>query len=71
MESELQMAERHVREAELLVSRQCIVIESLRAHGHSTEMAMKLLGEMEAALDAHRSYMDEILADQQSPPICR
>lgn len=56
-ESQLQMAERHVREGEQHVVNQQDIIAHLREHGHSTELAERLLRNLQDLLTMHRQHL--------------
>ena len=58
-ETELKMAERHVREAERHVARQRQIVEELRRDGHKTELAETLLGNY-----AHRQLLAHVRSQQ-------
>lgn len=57
-ETELEMAERHVREAEAHVARQEETVQQLRRDGHDTKQAEALLTTFEATLVEHRRGLD-------------
>lgn len=59
-DSDLEMAERHVREGERHVSSQREIIVHLRAHHHSTELAERLLVNLEDLLQMHRQHLERI-----------
>jgi hypothetical protein len=63
-ETLLEMAERHVREGERHVANQREVIVHLAAHGHSTELAKRLLKNLEELLLMHRQHLDRIKAGE-------
>ncbi len=56
-ESEREMVERHVREAEAHVVRQREIVERLPPSGEVAEMARTLLAEYEATLNLHWAYL--------------
>jgi FixJ family two-component response regulator len=56
-ETELEMVERHVREAERHVLRQRQIIEQLLEGHHSTALAEQLLTEFEQTLHDHRAHL--------------
>jgi hypothetical protein len=56
-ETELEMVERHVREAERHVLRQRQIIEQLFEGNHSTALAEQLLTEFEHTLRDHRAHL--------------
>ncbi len=53
-ETHLEMAKRHVREAEAIVARQRKLVEQLRRDGHDLVEAERLLRNFEESLEAHR-----------------
>lgn len=59
-EADLDMAERHIAQAEEHVIKQERIVGQLRAHGHSTEMADLLLEEFTQTLQQHREHRDRI-----------
>jgi hypothetical protein len=63
-ETKRQTAERHVREAERHVSRQQEILEHLRDHGRSTELAERLLGNLQDLLAMHREHLARITANE-------
>lgn len=65
-ETELEMAERHVREGEIHVARQNELVEQLRTDGHCTRQAEELLAEFEAILTEHKAHLDLIRAERNS-----
>lgn len=65
-ETELQMAERHVRQGEVNVARQGQLIEQLRIDGHDTREAEELLAEFEAIFTEHKKHLERIRAAQKS-----
>ena len=62
METELEMAERHVREGEAHVARQRDLVAELRRDGHDTEQAEQLLTTFEATLAQHRKGLELVKA---------
>ncbi|MDW6020199.1 hypothetical protein SAZ10_00315 [Mesorhizobium sp. BAC0120] len=56
-ETELEMVERHIREAERHVLRQRQIIEELYEGHHSTALAEQLLTEFEQNLRDHRAHL--------------
>lgn len=56
-ETELQMAERHVRDGERHVASQREILSHLRNHGHPTELAERLLANLEELLAMHREHL--------------
>jgi hypothetical protein len=66
-ESELDMAERHVREAEAHICRQKEIIDELRRDGHPTEAAENLLRVFEVTLESHRQGLARIKAELGKP----
>jgi hypothetical protein len=56
-ETHLQMAERHVRDAEGRVARQRRAVEELARDGHTTRLAVELLVEFQRALRNHRDEL--------------
>ena len=63
-ETKLQMAERHVREGEHHVASQREIVAHLREHGCSTELAERLLGNLEDLLAMHREHLTRIRSGQ-------
>ena len=64
-ETRLEMAERHVREGERHVANQREILEHLSEHGHSTELAERLLSNLEGLLAMHREHLARIRAEHQ------
>jgi hypothetical protein len=62
-ESRLQMAERHVRDAEAHVARQRRIVLDLSGHGHPIDLALELLDEFERSLRDHRASLERIRAE--------
>lgn len=60
IETKLEMAERHVRDGERHVTSQREVLARLRKHGHSTELAERLLRNLEELLAMHRKHLAQI-----------
>lgn len=65
-ETDREMAERHVREAENHVARQSEVVEQLRIDGHDTKLAEELLVQFEAVLAEHKQHLTLVRAKQKS-----
>lgn len=61
-ETEIEMAERHVREGEIHVARQIDLLEQLRLDGHNTGQAEELLTEFEAILTEQKKHLAVIRA---------
>lgn len=59
-ETKLEMAERYVREGEYHVARQREIIAHLTEHGRSTELAERLLLNLEDLLTLHRGHLARI-----------
>lgn len=64
-ENLIQMAERHVRQAEGHVEKQRAILARLRADGLPTETAEELLQEFEATLADHRASLDRMRDEQE------
>ena len=64
-ETEIEMAERHVRQGQAHVARQSELVEQLRVDGHDTRQAEELLTEFEAILTEHRKHL-ELARSRQS-----
>lgn len=56
-ETELAMVKRHVRVGERHVASQKEIIAHLREHGHPTELAERLLLNLEELLEMHRQHL--------------
>ena len=65
-ETLLEMAERHVRQGEHHVTRQREIVAKLRKHRHSTDLAEKLLMNLQDLLEMHRQHLARIKAEQES-----
>jgi hypothetical protein len=63
-ETELEMAERHVREGAAHVARQKELLEQLRRDGHDDTQAEELLTVFEATLQEHRDDLERIRAKE-------
>ncbi len=59
-ETKLEMAERHVREGEHYVARQREIVAYLSEHARSTELAERLLFNLEDLLTLHREHLARI-----------
>ena len=57
LETDLEMAERHVREAEARVARQRRIVEYQRASGEVSSLSEEILEEFERALVHHRLHL--------------
>ena len=57
VETELDMAERHVREGEHHVASQRELLAELRKDGHPTDTAERLLENLEDLLELHREHL--------------
>ena len=64
-ESELQMVERHIRDGERHVANQREIVAHLSSLGHPTELAQRVLRNLEELLAMHRRHLDHI-QDEQS-----
>ena len=64
-ETTLQIVERHVREARLLIARQREIIEELRFGGHPTLAAESLLKVFEETLETHKEHADRLRQESQ------
>lgn len=60
-ESELEMAERHVREAEAAVKRQRQILNSPVVEGEARAVGEQLLAKLEFALEMHCRHRDHLL----------
>ncbi|MGN6468130.1 MAG: hypothetical protein ACTHLC_00940 [Rhizobiaceae bacterium] len=60
IETKLEMARRHVREAERHVDRQRRIVSELRERGQLSEIAVELLAEFEQTLSDHRASLARI-----------
>ena len=56
-ESNLEMARRHVREAEEKVASQTAIVHRLQAHGHDTQQAESLLENFKGILHLAREHL--------------
>ena len=61
-ETDLQMAERHVRAGERNVADQQEMVSYLRSRGHPTEEAEQLLLTFIAILETHREHLSRLRA---------
>lgn len=70
MDANLEMAFRHVREAEQHVARQKAIIAELRRDGHSTKQAEDILEIFKSTLATHRESLRRRLQEQSraEPP---
>ena len=59
-EADLQMAERHVRDGERHVANQREIVEHFLSQGYSTELAMRVLDNLEDLLAMHRKHLQHI-----------
>ena len=64
-ETKLEMAERHVREGEYHVARRREIIAHPTEHGRSTELAERLLLNLEDLLTLHRGLVARIKTDHR------
>ena len=64
-EAKLEMAERYVREGEYHVARQREIIAHLTEHGRSTELAERLLLNLEDLLTLHRWHLARIKTEHR------
>ena len=64
-ETKLEMAERHVREGEYHVARQREIIAHPTEHGRSTELAERLLLNLEDLLTLHRGHLARIKTEHR------
>lgn len=62
-ETELQMVQRHVRQAKMHIARQENLIESLARDGHPTDLAKDLLQLFRRNLKAHSEHLETIQAE--------
>lgn len=69
MESELYIAERHVREGEAMVTDQEIMVAELRRDGHCTLYAKELLLVLEENLQQHREGLARVRATVRAAPL--
>lgn len=66
MEDKIEMAKRHVREAEEHVRHQQEIIRELKRDNHDIRMALELLTTMEETLMSLRDHLRLELLDQQN-----
>ncbi|AZO12913.1 hypothetical protein EN817_11335 [Mesorhizobium sp. M3A.F.Ca.ET.174.01.1.1] len=59
-ETQLEMAQRHVREGEERIARQRDLIERLAEHGHPTDEAVKMLQEFQAIQLEHITHLERL-----------
>lgn len=64
METNLQMAQRHVWNSEADVSKQREIVDRLRAGGHSTELALDVLEVLERGLAENRLTLIRLQMDE-------
>ncbi|MFZ5675665.1 MAG: hypothetical protein ACOZAM_22120 [Pseudomonadota bacterium] len=64
METDLQIAQRRVRDAEAHVARQRMTLDRLKAGGHSTELALDLLKVFEDGLAQQRLALIRLQMDE-------
>jgi hypothetical protein len=55
-ETELEMTERHVREGERHIASRMEILAHLRMHGQDTDLAERLLANLEDLLAMHRAH---------------
>ena len=60
-ETELEMVQRHVLQAERLVSRQYEIIADMTRRNQPTDLAYDLLCSFEDALSAHRDHLSQLV----------
>jgi hypothetical protein len=65
----LKMVDDHIAQGERHVDRQRELIASLKAHGHPTEMAERLLVDFQSTLDQHRSHRAMMLREIEPDPM--
>lgn len=66
-ESDLEMALRHVVEAEARVARQRVLVERLApAGGQTAALAEALLADFQATLAAHRAHLARLMPSRQA-----
>lgn len=63
-ETKLEMAERHVRDGERHVVGQQEILARLREHGRSTDLAERLLTNLEDLLAMHRKHLARLRPEQ-------
>ena len=59
-ESELEMVQRHVLQAERHVSRQLEIISSMQARNQPTGLAKDLLLSFDRSLRAHKAHLEQL-----------
>jgi hypothetical protein len=64
-ETELEMAQRHVRQGEARVAAQRELVEELRRDGHDMTQAEKLLVTFQTTLASHRRALDIVTRESQ------
>ncbi|KMO32144.1 hypothetical protein VQ02_24455 [Methylobacterium variabile] len=65
-ETDLEMALRHVIEAELRIARQRVLVERLAAAGGRTaELSQALLADFQMTLEAHRAHLARLMPPRE------
>lgn len=64
--ADLEVAERHVRQAVQHIARQREIVSALARRGHPVDLALTLLSTFESTLRSHESHRDSIAADLRS-----
>ncbi|TGS51720.1 hypothetical protein EN844_33975, partial [Mesorhizobium sp. M3A.F.Ca.ET.201.01.1.1] len=65
-ETQLEMAERHVREGEAIIARQRALIDRLAQDGHPTGEARKFLRKFQKAQEEHVAHLEQLRGSASS-----